>query len=148
MDKMMQRVFELFPVLSERRSQLGGTLSGGEQQMLAIGRGLMVDPELILMDEVSLGLAPIVIDRIYDSIRKIKSAGVTILLVEQNVSRSLKEADRAYVLKSGHVTLSGTGDSLREEDEIKRAYFGLKASGRRRLARWCSSSRCRRYLLA
>lgn len=126
-DKMLERVYELFPILSQRRGQLGGTLSGGEQQMLAIGRALMIDPELILLDEISLGLSPIVIDRLYDAIEKISSEGVTILLVEQNVSRSLKEATRAYVLKSGHVTLSGTGESLREEEEIKRAYFGLRA---------------------
>jgi len=87
----------------------------------------MVDPELLLLDEVSLGLAPIVIDRIYKSIEQIKSVGVTILLVEQNVSRSLRESDRAYVMKSGRVTLSGTAESLREEEEIKRAYFGLQA---------------------
>lgn len=126
-EKMLQRVFDLFPVLSERRAQIAGSLSGGEQQMLAIGRGLMSDPELMLMDEVSLGLAPIVIDRIYKTIEKINEAGVTILLVEQNVKRSLQESDRAYVMKSGRITLSGTAESLREEAEIKRAYFGLEA---------------------
>jgi branched-chain amino acid transport system ATP-binding protein len=125
-EKMLDRVYELFPVLSQRKEQLGGSLSGGEQQMLAIGRGLMSDPEVMLMDEVSLGLAPIVIDRIYKTIEKINSAGVTILLVEQNVRRSLEESDRAYVMKHGRITLSGTADTLREEAEIKKAYFGLE----------------------
>lgn len=126
-DKMLERVYELFPVLLQRRGQIAGSLSGGEQQMLAIGRGLMSDPELMLLDEISLGLAPIIIDRLYNTIEKINSDGVSVLLVEQNVKRSLKEATRAYVLKSGHVTLSGTAESLREEEEIKRAYFGLQA---------------------
>ncbi|HUI86777.1 MAG TPA: ABC transporter ATP-binding protein [Nitrososphaerales archaeon] len=126
-DKMIERVYELFPILSERQNQMGGSLSGGEQQMLAIGRGLMSDPELMLMDEVSLGLAPIVIDRIYKTIEKINSGGVTILFVEQNVRRSLQESDRSYVMKQGRITLHGTADTLKEEAEIKKAYFGLEA---------------------
>jgi len=125
--KMLERVYELFPILSQRQNQLGGSLSGGEQQMLAIGRGLMSDPELMLVDEVSLGLAPIVIDRIYRTLEKINASGVTILFVEQNVRRSLQESNRAYVMKHGRITLHGTADTLKEEAEIKKAYFGLEA---------------------
>jgi branched-chain amino acid transport system ATP-binding protein len=102
------------------------TLSGGEQQMLAIGRGLMADPRLMLIDEMSLGLAPIVIDEIFRALEKIKERGITILFVEQNVKRTLEEADRAYILETGRVALSGTAEELREHDQIKKAYFGIE----------------------
>ena len=118
-------VYELFPILEERRNQLAKTLSGGEQQMLALGRGLMSNPKLMLLDEMSLGLAPIVINNVYKALRKIREKGITILLVEQNVRRSLDEADRAYILEAGHVVLSGDVADLRKEKEVKKAYFGI-----------------------
>jgi branched-chain amino acid transport system ATP-binding protein len=119
------RVFGLFPVLAERRRQTAGTLSGGEQQMLAIGRSLMGGPRLLMLDEPSLGLAPLVVDRIFDVIRRINADGVPILLVEQNIQRSLAIADRAYVLEQGMVALSGPGRELLERDEVRKAYLGL-----------------------
>jgi len=119
------RVFDLFPILAERRRQAAGTLSGGEQQMLAIGRSLMGGPRLLMLDEPSLGLAPQVVDRIFDVIRAINADGVPILLVEQNVQRSLAIADRAYVLEQGIVALSGPGRELLERDEVRKAYLGL-----------------------
>jgi len=119
----LQIVYELFPILAERKSQLAKTLSGGEQQMLAIGRCLMADPKLMLIDEMSLGLAPIVINEIYKVLREIRKRGITILFVEQNVRRSLEEADRAYIMKTGRVVLSGKVSELREEEEVKKAYF-------------------------
>jgi len=121
----LQIVYELFPILAERKSQLAKTLSGGEQQMLAIGRCLMADPKLMLIDEMSLGLAPIVINEIYKVLREIRKRGITILFVEQNVRRSLEEADRAYIMKTGRVVLSGKVSELREEEEVKKAYFGV-----------------------
>jgi branched-chain amino acid transport system ATP-binding protein len=125
----LELVFRHFPRLKERTRQIAKTLSGGEQQMLAIGRGLMADPKLMLIDEMSLGLAPIVIDEIFVALRQIKQHGITILFVEQNVKRTLKEADRAYILETGRVTLSGAAAELRENPEIKRAYFGVAATG-------------------
>jgi len=119
----LKRVYELFPRLEERKSQLAKTLSGGEQQMLAIGRGLMSNPTLILIDELSLGLSPIAINDIYKVLREIRKE-VTIILVEQNVQRSLKEADRAYIIEAGHIVLSGKVEDLREEEKIRKAYFG------------------------
>jgi branched-chain amino acid transport system ATP-binding protein len=121
-----ERVYHLFPILKERRKQIAKTLSGGEQQMLAIGRGLMADPRLMLIDEMSLGLAPIVIDDLFKALKKIRESGITILFVEQNVKRTLQEADRAYILETGRVTLSGAAEELREEPGIKRAYFGIE----------------------
>jgi branched-chain amino acid transport system ATP-binding protein len=118
-------VYELFPILEERSNQLAKTLSGGEQQMLALGRGLMSNPKLMLLDEMSLGLAPIVINNVYKALRKIRERGITILLVEQNVKRSLDEADRAYIMEAGHVVLSGDVADLRKEKEVKKAYFGI-----------------------
>jgi branched-chain amino acid transport system ATP-binding protein len=118
-------VYELFPILEKRKNQLAKTLSGGEQQMLALGRGLMSSPKLMLLDEMSLGLAPVVINNVYEALRKIRERGITILLVEQNVRRSLDEADRAYIMEAGHIVLSGNAADLREEDEVKRAYFGI-----------------------
>ena len=118
-------VYELFPLLGKRKNQLAKTLSGGEQQMLALGRGLMSNPKLMLLDEMSLGLAPVVINNVYEALRKIRERGITILLVEQNVRRSLDEADRAYIMEAGHIALSGDAADLREEEEVKRAYFGI-----------------------
>jgi branched-chain amino acid transport system ATP-binding protein len=121
----LDKVYDLFPRLSERKRQVAKTLSGGEQQMLAIGRGLMADPKLVLIDEMSLGLAPIVVDEIFKALRKIRERGITVLFVEQNVNRTLQEADRAYVLETGRVVLSGSAADLRENDEVKKAYFGV-----------------------
>jgi branched-chain amino acid transport system ATP-binding protein len=118
-------VYELFPILGERKKQLANTLSGGEQQMLALGRGLMSNPKLMLLDEMSLGLAPIVINNVYRALRKIREKGITILFVEQNVKRSLEEADRACIMEAGRVVLSGDVADLREEEEVKKAYFGI-----------------------
>jgi branched-chain amino acid transport system ATP-binding protein len=122
----LKKVYEHFPKLEERKKQVAKTLSGGEQQMLAIGRGLMADPRLMLIDEMSLGLAPIVIDEIFRALKKIQERGITILFVEQNVKRTLEEADRAYILETGRVALSGTAAELREQDQIKKAYFGIE----------------------
>lgn len=122
----LERAYSLFPRLKERRRQIAKTLSGGEQQMLAIGRGLMADPKVMLIDEMSLGLAPIVIDDLFKALKKIKETGITILFVEQNVKRTLQEADRAYILETGRVALSGTAHALREEAKIKKAYFGIE----------------------
>lgn len=120
----LERVYHLFPLLEERRNQLARTLSGGEQQMLALGRGLMSDPRLMLLDEISLGLAPLVINELYRVLKEIRTRGITILFVEQNVRRSLMEAERAYILEAGRVVLSGSVVELREEERVKRAYFG------------------------
>lgn len=121
----LERVYELFPRLRERRRQVAKTLSGGEQQMLAIGRGLMADPKLVLIDEMSLGLAPIVVHEIFKALRKIRERGITVLFVEQNVNRSLEEADRAYILETGRVVMSGAATELRENENVKKAYFGV-----------------------
>jgi len=121
----MGQVYELFPILAERRNQIANTLSGGEQQMLAIGRALMALPELIIFDELSLGLAPLVIDSLYKAIREINRQGITVLLVEQNVHRSLEVADRAYIIERGRIVLSGTAGSLGRDEHVKQAYFGL-----------------------
>lgn len=122
----IKSIFSLFPKLEERQNQLGGTLSGGEQQMLAIGRALMSLPDLIIFDEVSLGLAPLIIEDLYRAIRKINEAGTTVLLVEQNVHRSLHIADRAYILERGHITLSGTAAELSQNTAVQEAYFGFE----------------------
>jgi branched-chain amino acid transport system ATP-binding protein len=119
------RVFALFPLLAERRRQPAGTLSGGEQQMLAIGRSLMGGPRLLMLDEPSLGLAPLVVDRIFDVIQAINAEGIPVLLVEQNVQRSLAIADRAYVLEQGRVTLAGRGPELLAREDIRKAYLGV-----------------------
>jgi len=120
----LEMVFEQFPRLKERRRQIAGTLSGGEQQMLAMGRALMSHPKLLLLDEPSMGLAPILIEQIFEIIRSLHKAGTTILLVEQNAQMALSVADRAYVLETGEITLSGTGDELIHSDEIRKAYLG------------------------
>ena len=119
------QVVELFPILYERRRQLAGTLSGGEQQMLAIGRALMADPQLLLLDEPSLGLAPIMVERILESLRRIRDAGITVLLVEQRLEKALRLADRAYVLQTGRIVLEGPAGDLLGVDEVRRAYLGL-----------------------
>ena len=119
-----QRVFSLFPRLEERRMQLGGTLSGGEQQMLTIGRALMAQPKLLMLDEPSLGLAPILVKAIFSTIAEIKERGVTILLVEQNARAALKVADRGYVLETGRVVLSGSARELLQDERVRKAYLG------------------------
>lgn len=121
----MERVFSLFPRLRERRKQHGGTLSGGEQQMLAIGRGLMANPKLLLLDEPSLGLSPLLVKNIFSIISEINRQGVTILLVEQNVYQSLRISHRAYVLESGKIVLTGTGPELLEDNHVQKAYLGV-----------------------
>jgi branched-chain amino acid transport system ATP-binding protein len=123
--KNRERVLALFPVLAERIRQLAGTLSGGEQQMLAIARCLMGAPQLIMFDEPSLGLAPAIVHRLLDTIRDLNRGGVTCLLVEQNVALSLKLASRAYVLENGRVSLTGAGDELLADDRVRSAYLGL-----------------------
>ena len=120
----LEKVFELFPRLKERRKQIAGTLSGGEQQMLAISRALMSKPKLMMLDEPSMGLAPILVDQIFSIIKELHAAGTTILLVEQNASKALEIADRAYVLETGTITLSGTGKELSQSDEVRKAYLG------------------------
>ena len=122
--ELVEENYVLFPRLKERMKQPGGSLSGGEQQMLAIARGLMMDPALIMLDEPSLGLAPIIVEEIFELISKIREIGKTVLLIEQNASMALSVADRGYVLETGHVTLSGTGQELLANPEVKRAYLG------------------------
>lgn len=117
-------VFERFPRLKHRKNQIAGTLSGGEQQMLAMGRALMSKPKLLMLDEPSMGLAPILVQQIFDIIKELHEAGTTILLVEQNAEMALRIADRAYVLESGRITLSGTGAQLAQSDSVKKAYLG------------------------
>ena len=119
-------VYELFPRLEERNWQLAGTLSGGEQQMLAVGRGLMARPKVLMMDEPSLGLAPIIVQGIFDIIREINRQGVTILLIEQNANMALKIADYAYVMETGRITMTGTGAELLENEAVKEASLGKK----------------------
>ena len=125
-EKDVQWVYELFPRLAERSWQLAGTLSGGEQQMLAVGRGLMSRPKVLMMDEPSLGLAPLVVQGIFDIIREINRQGVTILLIEQNANMALKTADLAYVLETGRITMQGTGAELLANEQVKEAYLGKK----------------------
>lgn len=123
--KTKEMVFELFPRLGERRRQLAGTLSGGEQQMVAIGRGLMSLPKLLMFDEPSLGLAPILVREVFNVIKKIREEGVTVLIVEQNTKQTLSIADRAYVLETGKITLQGTGQALLNDEHVKKAYLGV-----------------------
>ena len=117
-------VFQTFPRLKERRSQLAGTLSGGEQQMLAMGRALMAKPSIVLMDEPSMGLSPLLVSEIFHIIEDINKKGTTVLLVEQNAKRALSIADRAYVLETGNITLSGTGAELAKDERVRKAYLG------------------------
>jgi branched-chain amino acid transport system ATP-binding protein len=123
-EKLRQEVYELFPILRERRKQLAGTLSGGEQQMLAIGRALMSDPRLIMLDEPSLGLAPLVVSNIMDVIVRIKQRGTTGLLVEQNAAESLRIADRGYIMETGNITIADTSENLMRNEKVKQAYLG------------------------
>ena len=120
----LERVYEQFPRLKERQRQIAGTLSGGEQQMLAMGRALMSKPKLLMLDEPSMGLAPILVEQIFQIIRELHKAGTTILLVEQNAQMALSMANRAYVLETGKITLSGTGEELIHSDEVRKAYLG------------------------
>ncbi len=119
-------VYSLFPRLKERDSQLAGTLSGGEQQMLAVGRGLMMNPKILMMDEPSLGLAPIVVNGIFEIIKQINADGKTILLVEQNSNAALSVAHRGYVMETGHITMADTAENLRQSEDVKKAYLGLQ----------------------
>jgi branched-chain amino acid transport system ATP-binding protein len=121
----LDRVFETFPRLKERTGQAAGTLSGGEQQMLAIGRGMMAEPRLLILDEPSLGLSPLLVEEMFALIRRLHRQGLAIMLVEQNVAQSLDVADRAYVLENGRFAISGAAASVREDPELKRAYLGL-----------------------
>jgi branched-chain amino acid transport system ATP-binding protein len=122
--EVLDRCYELFPRLKERRTQYAGTLSGGEQQMLAIGRALMGKPRLLLLDEPSMGLAPLIVRQIFDIVREINATGVTVLIVEQNAAQALALANRGYVLETGEVVLSGTGKDLLADDRIRAAYLG------------------------
>jgi len=122
----LEKVFTMFPRLKERRSQLGGTLSGGEQQMLAMGRGLMADPKILLLDEPSMGLAPVLVDSIFDTIQEMHRSGTTILLVEQNARAALAVADRGYVLQTGTIVLSGDAADLRANEMVQKAYLGIE----------------------
>lgn len=121
---LIEHVYDKFPRLRERHTQIAGTLSGGEQQMLAIGRALMSKPHLMMLDEPSMGLAPILVEQIFEIIKELNESGVTILLVEQNANMALKIADRGYVLESGKIVLSGTGEELMASDAVKKAYLG------------------------
>ena len=123
-EETMETVYQRFPRLRERKNQMAGTLSGGEQQMLAMGRALMSHPQIILMDEPSMGLSPILVNEIFDIIRSVNEAGTTVLLVEQNAKKALEIADRAYVLETGRIVTSGPADALMNDDSIKKAYLG------------------------
>ena len=120
----MEKVFKMFPRLQERQKQLGGTLSGGEQQMLAIGRALLTQPQLLLMDEPSMGLAPLLVQEIFEIVKKINQEGVTILLIEQNANMALSVADRAYVLETGNIVLKGDAKAIANDEAIRKAYLG------------------------
>jgi len=121
----LERIYELFPILRERAKQKAGTMSGGQQQMLVIGRALMAEPKLLILDEPSLGLAPLIIDKLFETIRTIHEEGITVLLVEQNAIKSLGIADRGYVLESGKVVLSGSKSELYGNEDVRRAYLGI-----------------------
>ena len=120
----LERIYTKFPRLAERKNQIAGTLSGGEQQMLAMGRALMSHPKLLMLDEPSMGLSPLLVDQVFDIIKEINKDGTTVLLVEQNAGKSLAISDRAYVLENGKIVLSGTGQELMQSDDVKKAYLG------------------------
>lgn len=124
-NETMKKIFDFFPVLQEKQNHEAGTLSGGQQQMLAIGRGLMALPKLLIMDEPSLGLAPVLVEQIFDIVKEINSQGVTVLLVEQNVAQTLNLCHRAYVLENGRITLQGSGAELLKNQHVKEAYLGI-----------------------
>jgi len=124
-DDRLKLVFDLFPRLKERRSQMAGTMSGGEQQMCAIGRALMSDPKLLLLDEPSAGLAPLVVQQVFDLVKRIRASGLTVLIVEQNVQQVLKVVDRAYLLEAGTIRASGTSAQMLATDTVKQAYLGV-----------------------
>jgi branched-chain amino acid transport system ATP-binding protein len=124
-DETLNWVFSIFPVLKERQKQLTGTLSGGEQQMVAVGRGLMARPKLLMLDEPSLGLAPLLVREVFKVVERVNSEGVTILLVEQNVKHTLTIATRAYVLENGHIVMEGKGSDLLNNDHVKKAFLGI-----------------------
>jgi branched-chain amino acid transport system ATP-binding protein len=124
MSRDLERVYSLFPILKERDRQQGGTLSGGEQQMLAIGRALMSEPRMLMMDEPSMGIAPILVVRIFEAIKQLRDEGMTILLVEQNARAALRLADRGYVMETGSITLSGLGRELLDDRRVQEAYLG------------------------
>lgn len=119
-----EKMYDMFPILGQRQNQMAGTLSGGEQQMLAIARGLMAEPEILLLDEPSLGLAPIIVNQVFDIIKKINRTGITILLVEQNAGQAMAISDTTYVLENGKVVISGKSSELQHNDDIKKAYLG------------------------
>ena len=120
----MEKVYEIFPRLGERKDQLASTMSGGEQQMLAISRALMLDPKMLLIDEVSMGLMPIMVNTCFDVIQKLHKQGITILVVEQNANKALKVADRGYVLETGNIIISDTAENMRKDDTVQKAYLG------------------------
>ena len=120
----IEDIYVRFPRLGERRNQIAGTLSGGEQQMLAMGRAMMSHPRLLMLDEPSMGLSPLLVDEVFDIIKELHRSGMTVLLVEQNAGKSLAISDRAYVLENGKIVLSGTGEELMQSDEVKKAYLG------------------------
>ncbi|MCR9070393.1 MAG: ABC transporter ATP-binding protein [Alphaproteobacteria bacterium] len=124
-EERLAYVYELFPRMKERRHQLAGTMSGGEQQMCAIGRGLMSGPKLLLLDEPSAGLAPVIVQQVFDLVRRIRQEGYTVLIVEQNIQQVLKVVDRAYLLEVGQIKMSGSSQELLENDDVRRAYIGL-----------------------
>ena len=124
-DEGVARAYEMFPRLKERRTQIAGTLSGGEQQMLAMGRALMSKPKVLLLDEPSMGLAPVLVDAIFDTIRKLHAEGTTILLIEQNARMALQVADRGYVIESGKILLTDTAGNLRENEDVQNSYLGI-----------------------
>jgi ABC-type branched-chain amino acid transport systems, ATPase component len=124
LNKNLDKMYELFPILKDRQNQFAGTLSGGEQQMLVIARGLMSNPKIILLDEPSLGLAPIIVNQVFKLISEIRDSGITVLLVEQNAKKALGLCDKAYVLENGEITLTGTGNELLHSEAIKKAYLG------------------------
>ena len=124
-EQNMEHVYSVFPKLYERRKQLAGSLSGGEQQMLAIGRGMMANPKILIMDEPSLGLAPIIVEEVFTTIQKLNDEGITILLVEQNVASSLEIADRVFVIETGENVMSGTGAEMKGNEDLQKAYLGI-----------------------
>ena len=124
-EKNLKKVLEMFPILAERKGQMAGSLSGGEQQMCAIARALMSNPELLILDEPSLGLAPIIVSQVFEIIKTIRDEGMTIFLVEQNVKQALSLAGDSYVLESGHITMTGTGSELLADESLRKAYLGI-----------------------